>query len=109
MVAYNGAGKGCGKDRTLWLEAYNGGSRSIDRIGRGSFVVPNWSVCMLGGIQPDLIRSVASSLGDDGLLIRTIDPVLRTPRAKKRRGFRDGQAREGKRLVITGQAARGTL
>ena len=70
MDAYSN-GK-AGKDRPLWLEAYNGGARNIDRIGRGTFVVPNWSVCMLGGIQPDLMRSISSSLGDDGLLQRFI-------------------------------------
>lgn len=69
MDAYSGKGD---KDRPLWLEAYNGGPQPIDRIGRGSFVVPNWSVSMIGGIQPDKIRKVAAKTDDDGLLQRFI-------------------------------------
>lgn len=68
MDAYSG-GKG-GKDRPLWLEAYNGGPQSIDRIGRGSYVVPNWSACMLGGIQPEKMAECVTSSGEDGLLQR---------------------------------------
>ncbi len=72
MDAYKSASKGASKDRAHWLEAYNGGRRTIDRITRGSFIIPNWSVCVLGGIQPDMIRTVANSMGQDGLLQRFI-------------------------------------
>jgi hypothetical protein len=33
-------------------------------------VVPNWSACVLGGIQPDPIRRIAQEAIDDGLLQR---------------------------------------
>src|SRR5690606_41949678 len=49
----NGAG---GKDKAAWLEAYNGGGLGSDRIGRGSLWVENWSACIIGGIQPDVIQ-----------------------------------------------------
>jgi hypothetical protein len=70
MDAYKGAAKGASMDRAHWLEAYNGGRRSIDRVTRGSVIVPNWSTCIIGGVQPDMMRRVASSMGNDGLLQR---------------------------------------
>lgn len=67
MDAYKGAG---GKDRGLWLEIYNGGPKRVDRVMRGTLLVPNWSASILGGIQPEAIRKVSSQLYDDGLLQR---------------------------------------
>lgn len=63
----NGAG---GKDKAAWLEAYNGGGLEIDRIVRGSIWVENFSACIIGGIQPDVIHSYASTTSHDGLLQR---------------------------------------
>lgn len=70
MDAYKGGSKGASMDRAHWLEAYNGGRRTIDRVTRGAVVVPNWSTCIVGGIQPDMIRRVANAMGNDGLLQR---------------------------------------
>lgn len=69
MDAYSG-GKAGGKDRAHWLEAYNGGGRTVDRVMRGTVNIPNWSVCMIGGIQPDAIRRIAQNMTDDGLMQR---------------------------------------
>lgn len=69
MDAYNG-GKGANKDRAHWLEIYNGGHRMVDRVMRGNVSIPNWSACMVGGIQPDMIKRVAANMGDDGLMQR---------------------------------------
>ncbi len=77
MDAYKGAGKGASMDRAHWLEAYNGGRRVVDRVTRGTVVVPNWSACILGGVQPDMMRRVADSMGNDGLLQRFIVLVAR--------------------------------
>jgi len=77
MDAYKGANKGASMDRAHWLEAYNGGRRSIDRITRGTVIVPNWSTCIIGGVQPDMIRRVASGMGNDGLLQRFMVIVAR--------------------------------
>lgn len=78
MDAYKGGGgKGANKDRAHWLEAYNGGPRSIDRISRQSITIPNWSVCMIGGIQPDMMRRIANGMGNDGLLQRFMVVVAR--------------------------------
>lgn len=69
MDAYSG-GKAGNKDRAAWLQAYNGGFRQVDRVMRGSVHIPNFSVSMIGGIQPDAIRRIAKDMTDDGLMQR---------------------------------------
>jgi len=51
-----------GRDRALWLESWNGGPTHVDRVRRGHVLVPNWSVCIVGGIQPEPMRKLASKL-----------------------------------------------
>ncbi|KQR77595.1 DUF3987 domain-containing protein [Rhizobium sp. Leaf341] len=65
-----GTGKGASADRSFWLTAYNGGSYSVNRVGRGVVSIPNLSVSMLGGIQPEAIKQIAKDSADDGLLQR---------------------------------------
>lgn len=69
MDAYKNGG---GKDRAAWLEAYNGGGMEIDRIGRGSLWVENWSVCVVGGIQPQIVHEYAKTTNHDGMLQRFV-------------------------------------
>ena len=63
-------------DRAFWLEAFNGnGSKSVDRIGRGSLLVPHMCATIFGTIQPDALmgivsRTTGASTGGDGLLQR---------------------------------------
>lgn len=68
MDAYK-AGSG-GKDKAAWLEAFNGGGLEIDRVGRGSMWVENWSACVIGGIQPQVIQDYAHTTNHDGMLQR---------------------------------------
>ncbi len=68
---YRSGGRG-GSDRGAYLRLYNGGRYVIDRVGRGSFAVPSWSACVLGGIQPEPIQRIAREAADDGLLQRFI-------------------------------------
>ena len=69
MDRYNAGGKG-GGDRGAYLRLFNGGSFSVDRVGRGAFLTPHWSACLLGGIQPEPIQRIANASDDDGLLQR---------------------------------------
>lgn len=69
MDRYSGGGKG-GGDRAHYLKIYNGGRFTNDRVMRGSFAIPNWSACVLGGIQPEPIQRIAKEAADDGLLQR---------------------------------------
>jgi len=60
-----------GKDRAFWLQADNGGHYAKDRADeKASFLVPNLSVSIIGGIQPEKLRSIAKDLHDDGLIQR---------------------------------------
>jgi len=68
MDAYKSAGSK--KDRAQMLELFNGGAMQKDLVGRGSFLIPNWSASILGGIQPSKIQDIAGSLTDDGFLQR---------------------------------------
>lgn len=75
MDRYTGGHRSAMKDRSFWMRAFNGGEYSVNRIGRGNFEIPNLSVCILGGIQPDAIRLIASETVDDGLLQR-LCPIM---------------------------------
>ena len=66
---YKAGGKG-GSERGSYLRLYNGGPHTVDRIGRGSFAVSNWSATFLGGVQPGPIQRIARDAADDGLLQR---------------------------------------
>ena len=62
-----------------WLTAYNGGSFFIDRVGRGKRYIKNFSIGIIGGIQPGPIRRIVSrQSADDGLLQRFI-PIAAYP------------------------------
>lgn len=71
---YNAGGRG-GGDRGAFLRLYNGGRHTIDRVNRGAFACPNWSACLLGGIQPGPIQKIARDAADDGMLQRFIYAV----------------------------------
>ncbi|MCG6115874.1 MAG: DUF3987 domain-containing protein [Mesorhizobium sp.] len=77
MDKYSGA-KGSQKDRAFWLSSFNGDSYSVQRVTQGrSSHIPNLSISMLGGIQPDSIRRLAADGVDDGFLQRIFPIVLR--------------------------------
>jgi hypothetical protein len=76
MDKYSG-NRGAMADRGFWLTAWNGGSSSFHRIGRGSGYMPNVSASVLGGIQPDLMRKLIKDTVDDGLIQR-ICPIMLT-------------------------------
>ena len=69
MDAYKNGGH---KDRAAWLETYNGGAKSIDRMSRGSTFVENWSACVVGGIQPSVVQSYTNNTNHDGMMQRFI-------------------------------------
>ncbi|SCY80879.1 DUF3987 domain-containing protein [Paracoccus tibetensis] len=75
MDKYSG-GKGAAADRAFWLRSFNGGEYALDRVGRGSALIENLSICLLGGIQPEPIRKIAADTQDDGLLQRLFPIVL---------------------------------
>jgi len=58
-----------GKDRSAALELFNGNDLPVDRKGVSKYV-PNWSACVIGGIQDDKMKQIAGSLAVDGMLAR---------------------------------------
>lgn len=73
MGKYSGGGNG--DDRAQWLQFYDGGRKPIDRAGR-TVLIENASVSVIGAIQPDLMRALATTMSNDGLLQRFIISVL---------------------------------
>ncbi|MEB0060043.1 DUF3987 domain-containing protein [Variovorax sp. LG9.2] len=69
MDAYRG--NGASKDNSFYLQAYNGAPFIVDRVNK-AITVPHLSLSIVGGIQPDPMRSVAAKLKEDGLLQRFI-------------------------------------
>jgi hypothetical protein len=63
---------GNGADRAFWLEAYGGRAKVVDRLKYGGkpLYVPHLSVPVLGGIQPDKLRSMVLAGDDDGMAAR---------------------------------------
>lgn len=97
MDAYSG-GKTGGKDRAYWLEAYNGGAKTVDRVMRGSINIPNWSVSMIGGIQPDAIRRLVGTMAEDGLMQRFM--MIVGSNAPEFDRPEDGPAHDGYRAMV---------
>lgn len=61
-----------GGDQTHWLEAWDSEPQLIDRKGNKTGVthIENWSVSVLGSIQPSRLKPMAAQLSEDGLLQR---------------------------------------
>jgi hypothetical protein len=59
-------------DRPFWLESYNGGEYSADRVKDGDLpvIVPALAIGITGGIQPDRLASALMAGDDDGLASR---------------------------------------
>lgn len=66
MTRYSGGGS----DRPFWLEAYGGRGYSVERMGRDPVYIDRLTVGVLGGIQPDKLKSLLFKSDDDGLLAR---------------------------------------
>lgn len=73
---YAGGGK-MNSSRGNMLSAYEGGQHVVDRIGRGSLHIDNWSISLVGGMQPDRMRGAVGELASDGLLQRMT--MIRVP------------------------------
>ena len=73
MDAYRAKG---GKDRAFWLQAKEGGDFTVNRKLSDRICVENCAISVLGGIQPDKIRTLKLGMSDDGLLQRFTPIVI---------------------------------
>lgn len=64
------------KSRGEWLQLYDGGPHQVDRVKRGSILVPNWSASVLAAATPAGLRAQMKALPDDGLIHRFIPCVM---------------------------------
>ncbi len=81
-----------GSDRPFWLEAYGGRGYTVERMGRDPVHIDRLSIGVVGGIQPDRLKSLLLKSDDDGLLARFVPiwphPVpIKRPRAFAENGF----------------------
>ncbi|MFG0259831.1 MAG: YfjI family protein, partial [Phycisphaerales bacterium JB041] len=79
---YSGSGKG-GADAAHWLSMHDGAELTIDRkMGRQIIHVPSASVCVTGGIQPQILARVMSGEHrENGMLARLLFAM--PPRRKR--------------------------
>lgn len=70
------------KNRGEWLQLYDGGAHQVDRVKRGSFLVPNWSCSVLAAATPAGLRTHLRQLPDDGLIHRFMPVILQRPGAE---------------------------
>ncbi len=74
---------GGGTDRPFWLEAFGGRGFTVERIGREPLTIDRLTIGVLGGIQPDRLKSLLFKADDDGLLARFL-PIWPDPAPLKR-------------------------
>jgi hypothetical protein len=72
MDKYGGNGAA---ERAFWLQAYNGGSHVVDRVGRGTVAIANLLAAICGGIQPERLAQF-SNLTDDGMWQRFVPIIM---------------------------------
>jgi hypothetical protein len=71
-----------GSDQQMYLEFFNGGTLSVDRVSKPSIRVERTNINVLGGIQPSALKEMASkNRNNDGFLARFlfIYPTLIKP------------------------------
>lgn len=81
------------KNRGDWLQLRDGGARQINRIQRGSVLVPNWGVSVLAACTPDGLAKQMRQMPEDGLIQRFIPCILAKPSAEP-----EGDSREALRV-----------
>jgi hypothetical protein len=61
---------GGSRSRGEWMRLFDGGPHQVDRVGRGSYFVPNWGASMLTATTPTALQRHARRLPADGLFQR---------------------------------------
>lgn len=70
-------------DRPFWLEAFGGRGFTVERMGREPLTIDRLAIGVVGGIQPDRLKSLLFKADDDGLLARFL-PIWPEPAPVKR-------------------------
>jgi hypothetical protein len=67
------------KNRGDWLQLRDGGAYQINRIQRGSILVPNWGMSVLAACTPDGLAKQLKQMPEDGLIQRFVPCILAKP------------------------------
>jgi hypothetical protein len=63
-------------DRGCWIQGYETGTYTMDRVGAGSIYAENLALSMYGNCQPEVFRRNVSEVSADGLLQRFLPVIL---------------------------------
>ncbi len=74
-----------GSDRPFWLEAFGGRGFTVERMTREPLTIDRLTIGVMGGIQPDRLKTLLFKSDDDGLLARFV-PIWPNPVVLKRPG-----------------------
>ena len=73
MKGFDAYKSGKGKERQMHLESWNGDPLKIDCKGQKSVQVEHPVICIVGGIQPDILRELSGEfIRDDGFASRIL-------------------------------------
>ena len=67
------------KNRGDWLQLRDGGAYQVNRIQRGSILVPNWGMSVLAACTPDGLAKQMKQMPEDGLIQRFVPCILAKP------------------------------
>lgn len=67
-----------GEDRGCWIQGYESGGYTMDRVGTGTISAENIAVAIYGNLQPRVFEYNLSKMSDDGLLQRFIPITVRS-------------------------------
>ena len=70
------------EDRGCWIQAYETGRYTMDRMGAGTIHADNLAASMLGNVQPDVFRDQLGRASVDGMMQRFLPVVLDSRRNK---------------------------
>ena len=65
-----------GEDRGCWIQGYEGGPYTMDRVGSGSISAANLAIAVYGNCQPTVFKNNMLAASSDGLIQRFIPVVL---------------------------------
>lgn len=65
-----------GDDRGSWIQAYETGPYTMDRMGAGSIQVENLAMSLYGNCQPQVFRDTVKGASTDGIIQRFLPVVL---------------------------------
>jgi hypothetical protein len=84
MNKYKAGGKG--SDEQFWLESFNNGHYTVNRVSREPLMIENINIQLIGTIQPDVLEEVISQYSGNGLVDRFLFTKAETkvyPMSKK--------------------------